>query len=56
MRRPRMPLASAISGTMEESMSGRYRTATAARQTAPRTATGTIWLVLTPRISPKSSE
>ena len=56
MRWPRMPLASAISGTMEESMSGRYRTAMAAMQTTPRAAMGRIWVVLTPRISPNSRE
>src|SRR5690348_1335013 len=55
-RRPRMPLASAISGTTEVSVSGRYRAAIAARQTAARTVMGRIWLALTPRISPKSSE
>ena len=52
----RSPRASAISGTMEVSISRRYRTPMARTHTSPRTATGTIWLELTPRISPKSSE
>ena len=52
----RSPRASAISGTMEVSISRRYRTPMARTHTSPRTATGKISLVLTPRISPKSSE
>ena len=52
----RMPFASAISGTTEESMRGRYRMITAAMQGAPRAATGSNSVVLTPRTSPKSRE
>src|SRR6266566_8716365 len=51
MRWLRTPLASATSGTMEESMRGRYRTATAAMQAMLSAATGRIWVLLTPSTS-----
>ncbi len=52
----RRPLASATSGTTEDSMSGRKSTAMAAMQPMPSSATGSSSLVLTPRTSPKRSE
>src|SRR5258708_13507235 len=56
MRWLRMPLASPISGTTEESISGRYSTVIATMQTTPRAATGTTSVVLTPSTSPNTLE
>ena len=56
MRNAASPRACATSGSSVDSNSGRYSTAIAATQAAASAAVGTIWLALTPRISPNSSE
>src|SRR5271169_1857070 len=50
----RTPRTSANAGDTDVKSNGRKSIATVARHTAPSTTTGTISLVLTPRISPKS--